>query len=125
MLLNYACSDPYEIFSIQSQQKSLINMTNKVEVADLSNIPGETALLQINTIMTKLRLHKFAKEEAVQFIPLLEKEIKEARIADKREYEKVVVGLTEILKMYLTGAIDPKKPDFEILNELVNLKVSS
>lgn len=100
-------------------------MTNKVEVADLSNIPGETALLQINTIMTKLRLHKFAKEEAVQFIPLLEEEIKEARIADKREYEKVVVGLTEILKMYLTGAIDPKKPDFEILNELVNLKVSS
>jgi hypothetical protein len=102
-------------------------MTNKVEIknADLSNIPGETALLQMNTIMTKLRLHKFAKEEAVQFIPLLEKEIKEARIADKREYEKVVVGLTEILKMYLTGAIDLKKPDFEILNELVNLKVSS
>lgn len=100
-------------------------MTNKVEVADLSNIPGETALLQINNIMTKLRLHKFAKEEAVQLIPLLEKEIKEARIADKREYEKVVVGLTEILNMYLTGAIDPKKPDFEILNELVNLKVSS
>jgi hypothetical protein len=27
--------------------------------------------------------------------------------------------------MYLTGAIDLKKPDFEILNELVNLKVSS
>jgi hypothetical protein len=102
-------------------------MTNKVEIknADLSNIPGETALLQMNTIMTKLRLHKFAKEEAVQFIPLLEKEIKEARIADKREYEKVVVGLIEILKMYLTGAIDLNKPDFEMLNELVNLKVSS
>ena len=81
--------------------------------------------MQINTIMTKLRLHKFAKEEAVQFIPRLEKEIKEARIADKREYEQVVVGLTEILKMYLMGTIDPKKPDFEILNELVNLKVSS
>lgn len=102
-------------------------MTNKVEIqnADLSNIPGETARLQMNTIMTKLRLHKFAKEEAVQFIPLLEKEIKEARIADKREYEKVVVGLIEILKKYLTGAIDLNKPDFEILNELVNLKVSS
>ena len=81
--------------------------------------------MQINTIMTKLRLHKFAKEEAVQFISLLEKEIKEARKADKREYEKVVVGLTEILKMYLTGATDPKKLDFEILNELANLKVSS
>jgi hypothetical protein len=74
--------------------------------------------------MAKLRLHRLAKEEAVQFIPLLEKEIKEARIADKREYEKVVVGLTEILKMYSKGAIDLKKPDFETLNELVNLKVS-
>ena len=95
------------------------------ENADLSNIPGEADLLQLNTIMTKLRLHKLAKEEAVQFILLLEKEIKEARIADKREYKKVVVGLTEILKMYLTGAIDLKKPDFEILNELVNLKASS
>ena len=102
-------------------------MTNEIEIknADLSNIPGGTALLQLNTIMTKLRLHKLAKEEAVQFIPLLEKDIKEARIADKREYEKVVGGLTEILKMYLTGAIDLKKPDFETLNELVNLKVSS
>ena len=95
------------------------------ENADLSNIPGEADLLQLNTIMTKLRLHKLAKEEAVQFILLLEKEIKEARIADKREYEKVVVGLTEILKMYLTEAIDLKKPDFETLNELVNLKASS
>lgn len=95
------------------------------ENADLSNIPGEADLLQLNTIMTKLRLHKLAKEEAVQFILLLEKEIKEARIADKREYEKVVGGLTEILKMYLTGAIDLKKPDFETLNELVNLKASS
>jgi hypothetical protein len=102
-------------------------MTNEVEIknADLSNIPGEIALLQLNTIMTKLRHHKFAKEEAVHFIPQLEKEIKEARIADKREYEKVVVGLTEILKLYLTGAIDLKKPNFETLNELINLKVSS
>ena len=102
-------------------------MTNEVEIknADLSNIPGETTLLQLNTIMTKLRHHKFAKEEAVHFIPLLEKEIKEARIADKREYGKVVVGLTEILKLYLTGVIDLKKPNFETLNELINLKVSS
>ena len=95
------------------------------ENEDLSNIPGEADLLQLNSIMTKLRLHKLAKEEAVQFILLLEKEIKEARIADKREYKRVVVGLTEILKMYLTGAIDLKKPDFETLNELVNLKASS
>ncbi|HEX5977469.1 MAG TPA: hypothetical protein VFY68_09340 [Nitrososphaeraceae archaeon] len=102
-------------------------MTYAVEIknADLSNIPGEAAPLKLNTIMTKLRLHKLAKEEAVQFMPQLEKEIKEARIADKREYEKVVGGLTEILKLYLTGAIDLKKPDFETLNELVNLKVSS
>jgi hypothetical protein len=102
-------------------------MTNEAEIknADLSNIPGETDLSRLNTIMTKLRLHKLAKEEAVQFILFLEKEIKEARIGDKREYEKVVVGLTEILKMYLTGAIDLKKHDFETLNELVNLKASS
>ncbi|MDQ3838769.1 MAG: hypothetical protein M3297_05830 [Thermoproteota archaeon] len=89
----------------------------------MSSIPRKTDAIKIKTLMEKMRLHKLSKEEAQQFLPLLEMEIKEARIEDKRVYEKVLFGLTEVLKMYLADTIDLEKPNFEILNELTNLKV--
>jgi hypothetical protein len=89
------------------------------------SIPGETDPIKIDNFMAKLRLHNFTKEEAWQFLPMLEEEIQKAREGSKREYEKVLIGLTEILKMYLTNVIDIKKPDFDLLNELVSVRLSN
>jgi hypothetical protein len=91
----------------------------------LTSNPRGTDALQLKMLMAKMRFHKLSKEEAQQFLPLLERGIKEARVADKKMYEKVLIGLAEVLKMYLRDAIDPERPNFEILNELVNLQVSS
>ncbi len=87
------------------------------------SILRKTDPMNINIFMTKLRLKKFTKEEARQFLPILEKELKQAREGDKQEYEKVVIGLTEILKMYLADAIDLQKPDFDVLKELATMKL--
>ena len=91
----------------------------------MRSILRRTDPMKINIFMTKLRLHKFTKEEAQQFLPILDKELKQAREGDKQEYEKVVIGLTEILKMYLADEIDLEKPDFDVLKELVTMKLSS
>jgi hypothetical protein len=91
----------------------------------VKSILGKTDPININIFMTKLRLQKFSKEEARQFLPILENELKQAREGDKQEYEKVVIGLTEILKMHLADAIDLQKPDFDVLKELATMKLSS
>lgn len=97
----------------------------EIKKKELTSNPRETDALQLKMLMSKMRFHKLSKEEAQRFLPLLEKGIKEARMADKRMYEKVLIGLAEVLRMYLTDTIDLEKPNFEILNELVKLQVSS
>jgi anthranilate phosphoribosyltransferase len=79
---------------------------------------GEISPEKINSLLCKLRLHNLTKEEARKFLPVLKKEIKKARGRDKREYEKIVIRLTEILKMYLIDVIDINKTSFDVMNEL-------
>lgn len=79
---------------------------------------GEISPEKINLLLTKLRLHTLTKEEAREFLPILKKEIKKARGRDKREYGKIVIRLTEILKMYLIDVIDINKTSFDVMNEL-------
>ena len=91
----------------------------------MDGISGEISLEKINSLLTKLRFHTVTKDEAREFLLIFKNEIKEANYGDKREYKKVVIGLTEILKMYLTDAIDLNGRNFDALNELDTLKASS
>jgi hypothetical protein len=97
-----------------------IRSTNLVD-----GISGEISPEKMNLLLTKLRLHTVTKDEAREFLLIFKNEIKEANYSDKREYKKVVLGLTEILKMYLTDAIDLNGRNFDVLNELDTLKISS
>ena len=89
------------------------------------SISGEISPEKMNLLLTKLRLHTLTKGEAREFLPIFENEIKEAKYGDKREYKKVVIRLTEILKMYLIDAIDLNGRNFDALNELDTVKMSS
>jgi hypothetical protein len=86
---------------------------------------GEISPENMNSLLTKLRFHKVTKDEAREFLLIFTNEIKAANYGDKREYKKVVIGLTEILKMYLTDVIDLNGKNFDVLNELDTLKTSS
>lgn len=90
----------------------------------MSSVPSDIDPEKINILFTKLRLHILTMVEARELVPLLENEIREARNRDKREYEKVVIGLTEILKMHLTDAINLDKVNFDVLDELSTMKLS-
>jgi anthranilate phosphoribosyltransferase len=91
----------------------------------VDRISGEISPEKMNSLLTKLRFHMVTKDEAREFLLIFTNEIKEANYGDKREYKKVVIGLTEILKMYLTDAIDLNGKNFDVLNELDTLKTSS
>src|SRR5215211_7528317 len=92
---------------------------------NLVSISGEISPEKMNSLLTKLRLHTLTKGEAREFLPIFENEIKEAKYGDKREYKKVVIRLTEILKMYLIDAIDLNGRNFDALSELDTVKMSS
>lgn len=91
----------------------------------MSRISGKINADRMNSLLTKFRLRTLTKDEAREFLPIFENEIKEAKYGDKREYEKVIVRLTEILKMYLMDTIDPNGTPFDVLNELDAAKIPS
>jgi hypothetical protein len=91
----------------------------------VDSISGEISPEKMKSLLTKLRSHTITKDEAREFLLIFKNEIKEANYGDKREYKKVVIGLTEVLKMHLTGAIDLNGKNFDVLNELDTLKTSS
>lgn len=91
----------------------------------VDRISGEISPEKMNSLLTKLRFHMVTTDEAREFLLIFANEIKEANYGDKREYKKVVIGLTEILEMYLTDAIDLNGKNFDVLNELDTLRTSS
>jgi hypothetical protein len=78
----------------------------------------------INSLLGKLRLHALTKDEAKGFLPILENEAKLAREGDRKEYEKIVIQLIRIVKMFLDGSVDLNSINFDILNELDRIKSS-
>jgi hypothetical protein len=72
----------------------------------------------INSLLDKLRLHVLTKDEAKGFLTILENEAKLAREGDRKEYEKIVIQLIRIVKMFLAGAVDLNSISFDVLNEL-------
>jgi hypothetical protein len=72
----------------------------------------------INSLLGKLRLHALTKDEAKEFLSILENEAKLARDGDRKEYEKIAIQLIRIVKMYLAGAVDLNSISFDVLNEL-------
>jgi hypothetical protein len=105
---------------------SRVQKLREIRSRDLVNsISGEISPGNMNLLLSKLRLHTLTKDEAKELLLIFKNEIKEANHGDKREYKKVVIGLTEILKMYLTDAIDLNGRNFDVLNELDRLKTSS
>jgi hypothetical protein len=72
----------------------------------------------INLLLGKLRLHALNKDEAKEFLSILENEAKLARDGDRKEYEKIAIQLIRIMKMYLAGAVDLNSISFDVLNEL-------
>jgi hypothetical protein len=78
----------------------------------------------INSLLSKLRLHTLTKDEAKGFLPILENEAKLAREGDRKEYERVVIRLIRIVKMFLEGSLDLNNISFDVLNELDRIKSS-
>jgi hypothetical protein len=78
----------------------------------------------INSLLGKLRLRALTKDEAKGFLPILENEAKLAREGDRKEYEKIVIQLIRIVKMFLDGSVDLNSINFDILNELDRIKSS-
>jgi hypothetical protein len=78
----------------------------------------------INSLLEKLRLHALTKDEAKGFLSILENEAKLAREGDRKEYEKIVIQLIRIVKMFLDGSVDLNSLSFDILNELDRIKSS-
>jgi hypothetical protein len=72
----------------------------------------------INSLLDKLRLHALTKDEAKEFLSILENDAKLARDGDRKEYEKVVIQLIRIVKMFLAGGVDLNSVSFDVLNEL-------
>lgn len=72
----------------------------------------------INSLLDKLRLHALTKDEAKGFLTILENEAKLAREGDRKEYEKIVIQLIRIVKMFLAGSLDLNSINFDVLNEL-------
>jgi hypothetical protein len=79
---------------------------------------------RINSLLSKLRIHTLTKDEAKGFLPILENEVKSAREGDKKEYERIVIRLTKIVKMFLNGSIDLNSISFDVLNELDGMELS-
>ena len=79
---------------------------------------------RINSLLSKLRIHTLTKDEAKGFLSILENEVKSAREGDKKEYEKIVIRLIKIVKMFLNGSIDLNSISFDVLNELDGMELS-
>ncbi|HEX2306085.1 MAG TPA: hypothetical protein VHH33_07325 [Nitrososphaeraceae archaeon] len=79
---------------------------------------------RINSLLSKLRTHTLTKDEAKGFLPILENEVKSAREGDKKEYERIVIRLIKIVKMFLNGSIDLNSISFDVLNELDGMELS-
>ena len=73
---------------------------------------------RVNSLLGKLRLHALTKDEAKGFLSILENEAKLARDGDRKEYEKIVIQLIRIVKMFLAGGVDLNSVSFDVLNEL-------
>jgi hypothetical protein len=54
----------------------------------------------------------------------LENEAKLAREGDRKEYEKIMIQLIEIMKMFLDGSVDLNSISFDVMNELDRTKSS-
>ena len=79
---------------------------------------------RINSLLSKLRIHALTKDDAKGFLPILENELKSAREGDKKEYERIVIRLIKIVKMFLNGSIDLNSISFDVLNELDGMELS-
>lgn len=71
-----------------------------------------------------MRLHTLTKDEAKGFLSTLENEAKLAREGDRKEYEKIMIQLIEIMKMFLDGSVDLNSISFDVMNELDRTKSS-
>lgn len=71
-----------------------------------------------------MRLHTLTKDEAKGFLSILENEAKLAREGDRKEYEKIMIQLIEIMKMFLEGSVDLNSISFDVMNELDRTKSS-
>jgi hypothetical protein len=71
-----------------------------------------------------LRLHTLTKDEAKGFLSILKNEAKLAREGDRKEYEKIMIQLIEIMKIFLDGSVDLNSISFDVMNELDRTKSS-
>jgi hypothetical protein len=90
----------------------------------VSNNSSQISPERINSLLSKLRLHTLTKDEAKGFLPMLENEVKSAREVDRKEYEKIMIRLIRIVKLFLNGSIDLNSISFDVLNELESMELS-
>jgi hypothetical protein len=80
---------------------------------------------KLDILLKKLELRMLTKEDAHELIPLLEDEINNARKYGNIEYERVLVGLLNILGMYIENKINLYESSIDILDRLNVIKLSN
>ncbi len=72
----------------------------------MSSIPIDYSNEKMDYLMKKMYLHMLTKEEARELMLLVEKEKQKAVKYDDKEYQEILSGLLDSLKMYMAGKIN-------------------
>jgi hypothetical protein len=72
----------------------------------MTSVPMDIRNEKMKILMKKLELHLLTRDEATEFIPLLEEEQKEAVKYSNKEYHRILSELLEVLRRYLAGEIN-------------------
>jgi Glu-tRNA(Gln) amidotransferase subunit E-like FAD-binding protein len=72
----------------------------------MTSVPMDIRNEKMKVLMKKLGLHLLTRDEATEFIPLLEEEQKEAVKYSNKEYHRILSELLEVLRRYLAGEIN-------------------
>jgi hypothetical protein len=91
----------------------------------MSSVPMDINPEKFDILLKKLRLRMLTENEARDFLPLLEDELRGARRRDNTEYEKIVTGLIRIVKMYLAGQVNLYESNVDVLERLNVMKSSN
>jgi len=89
----------------------------------MSSLPVDTHHEKFDILLRKLRLSMLELDEAREFLPLIGKELQHAKDSNNHEYEKILNGLSVVVKMYLAGKINLNESSVEVFDRLNFSKV--
>jgi len=77
---------------------------------------------KMKILLNKLRLHMLNKEEARDFLSMLQAELKVAQRKRDKDNEELILGLIEVLQLYLADVINLYESNVSIVNRISNIR---